>query len=68
MKRDAAGTEPVGNFAYMLLAVGIVDVLASSKNFNRLRSAAHQSVEQPWMQPLFDVQQVSKLLSACVRS
>src|SRR6185369_3241469 len=57
MKRDGRGTEPVSNFAYMLLAVRVIDVLASSADFNRLRSGAHQSVEQPWMETLFDVQQ-----------
>ena len=63
MKRDAAGTEPVGNFAHMLLAVGIVDVLARSKDLDRLRAAAHQPIQQAGMQPLFDVNKVEIALS-----
>jgi len=31
MKRDAAVLEPVGNFAHMLFAIGVVEVLSRGK-------------------------------------
>ena len=55
VQRNAAGVEPVGNFAHVLLAVGIVEMLARGKNFDGLRAAAHQSVQQAGVQPLFHV-------------
>src|SRR5208337_4784185 len=39
---NASGAEPVGNFADMLLAIGVVKVLAGGKDFNRLRSCLDQ--------------------------
>ena len=55
MQRNAAGSEPVGNFAHMLLAVGVIQMLARAKNLDGLRAAAHQFVQQARMQPLFHV-------------
>ncbi len=45
IERDAAGAKPIRNFFYMLLAVGVIQVLAGGKNFDRLRAAAHQTIQ-----------------------
>ena len=50
----------------MLLAVGIVDVLARRENLDRLGPAPHQLIQQPGMQPLFHVQHRSRLPFASV--
>ena len=55
VQRDAAGPEPVGDLADVLLAVGVVEMLAGGENLDRLRAAAHQAVQQAGMQALFDV-------------
>src|SRR5690348_11532733 len=39
----------------MLLAVGVVQMLASRKDLDCLRAAAHQAVQQTGMQPLLHV-------------
>ena len=54
MQRDAAGFEPVRDFTDMLLAVGVVDVLARAEDLNGLGPAAYQLIEQAGMQPLLD--------------
>ena len=56
VERNAAAAEPVGNFLDVLLAVGIVDVLARGENLDRLHSAARQPVQNAGMQPLFHEQ------------
>ena len=55
MQRHAAGAEPIGEFADMLFAVGVIHVLPRAEYFNRLRSPADQFIEQAGMQPLFHV-------------
>jgi hypothetical protein len=51
IQRNAGGLEPVGNFADMLLAVGVVEVLAGGEDFDRLGSRFDQLVEQARMEP-----------------
>jgi hypothetical protein len=39
----------------MLLAIGVVQVLSRGKNFNGLRPASHQSIQQAGMQPFLHI-------------
>jgi hypothetical protein len=55
VKGDAAALKPVRDFAHMLFAVGVVDVLACGKQFNRLRPTPDQSVQQARVQALFHI-------------
>src|SRR5450432_2932187 len=55
VERHAAGTEPIGDFLHMLFAIGVVKMLAGGENFDRLRAAAYQAVQQAGMQSLFYV-------------
>jgi hypothetical protein len=55
MKRNATGAEPVGNFADVLFAVRVIQVLPRAENLDGLRAAAYQLVEQARMQPLSNV-------------
>src|SRR5450432_4451978 len=50
---NASGFEPVGNFADVLLAVGVVEMLARGKNLNQLGSRLDQLIEQARMEPFF---------------
>ena len=54
VQRNSRTLEPVGNFQNVLLAVGVVEMLARRENLNCLCAALHQPVEQAGMQPLFD--------------
>ena len=47
--------EPLGNFLDVRLAVGVIEVLAGSKNLNRLHAAAGQSIQNAGMEPLFHI-------------
>ena len=53
IERNAGGAEPVGNFADVLLAIGVVEVLAGSKDFDGLGSGLDELVEQARMEPFF---------------
>ena len=53
IQRNAGGAEPVGDFANMLLAIGVVEVLAGGEDFDRLGSGLDEFVEQARMEPLF---------------
>src|SRR5579862_4542251 len=55
MQRNAAIAKPFGDLPDVLLAVGVVDVLAGGKNLNRLGAATRESVEQAGMQPLLHI-------------
>ena len=55
MQWHPAGTKPIRNLANMLLAIGIIKVLPRSENLDRLGSTTHKLIQQPWMQPLLDV-------------
>jgi hypothetical protein len=52
---DTAGAEPLRNLAHVLLAVGVVKMLARSEDFDGLRAAAYKAVKQSGMQPLLHV-------------
>ena len=52
---NAGGAEPVGNFTDMLLAVGVVEVLAGGEDFDGLGSRLDQFVEQARMEAFFDI-------------
>ena len=54
MQRNAAGAEPIRDFADMLFAIGVVNVLTRAKNLDGLGSAADQFIEQARVKPLFD--------------
>jgi len=56
MQRNPAAIEPFGDFLDVLLAVGIIDMLPRGKDFDRLHSAAGQSIQNARMQPLFHEQ------------
>ena len=47
---NAGGAEPVGNFADMLLAIGVIEVLAGGEDFDRLGSPLDQLVKQARME------------------
>src|SRR4029077_5521039 len=51
IERNAGGAEPVGNFADMLLPIGVVKVLARGEDFDRLGSGLDELVEQARMEP-----------------
>src|SRR5260370_26793792 len=51
MEREAGGADPVANFADMLLAIGVVEVLACGEDFDRLGSRLDELVEQARMEP-----------------
>ena len=42
---NAGRSEPVGDFADVLLAVGVIEVLARGKDFDGLRAGADKFVE-----------------------
>src|SRR4051794_32699160 len=52
---NAAAFKPVGDFAYVLLAVGVIDVLTGSENFDRLCASPVQAIENARMQAFFDM-------------
>ena len=52
---NAGGAEPVGNFADMLLAIGVVEVLAGGEDFDRLGSRLDELVEQARMEPFLHI-------------
>ena len=55
IQRNAGGFEPVGNFANVLFAVGIVEVLPSGENLDRLGSCLDKFIEQARMKPFLHV-------------
>ena len=55
VQRNACGFEPVRDFANVLLAVGVVEMLARGKNLDRLGSRFHQLIEQAGMQPFLHI-------------
>src|SRR5208282_1829967 len=52
---NAGGAEPIGDFAHMLLAVGVVEMLAGSEDFDRLGPGLDELVEQARMEPFLYV-------------
>src|SRR5581483_3655593 len=46
IQRNATAFEPIGDLTQVLLAVGVVQMLARGKNFDGLRSSAYQVVQQ----------------------
>src|SRR5690242_18171343 len=65
IQRHAAGTEPIGNLTHVLFAVGIVEMLACRKNFNRPSAAAHQAVQQARMETLFEIDVCRNCVQHC---
>ncbi len=55
VQRNTAGLEPVRDLAHVLLAVGIVQVLASREDFDCLRTASSQAIQNAGMEPLLDI-------------
>jgi hypothetical protein len=55
IQRNAGGLEPVGNFADVLLAIGVVEMLAGGEDFDRLRSRLDEFVEQARMEPFLHI-------------
>ena len=55
IQRNARGLEPLCNFADMLLAIRIVEVLAGGEDFDRLRSRLDQLIEQSRMEPFLHI-------------
>src|SRR5262249_40953965 len=53
VQRNTARLEPISDLPDVLLAVGVVQMLAGSKDLNRLGSAFYQIIKQTGMQPLF---------------
>src|SRR5579864_1706940 len=53
MQWNTAGAEPIGDFANVLFAVGVVQVLPRPENLNRLGPTLDQFIQQAGMQPLF---------------
>jgi hypothetical protein len=51
LERNAGGAEPFGDFADVLLAVGVIEVLARGEDFDGLGSGFDEIVEQARMQP-----------------
>jgi len=46
VQRNAARMEPFRDFAHVLLAISVVEVLARRENLDGLRSRANEFVEQ----------------------
>jgi hypothetical protein len=55
MEGNSAGAEPFRDLFHMLLAVGVIEVLAGGEDFDRLCPAPHQTIQQARMEPLLDV-------------